>query len=307
MLTIAFWILLVALTYAASVRVLGSRAYALLAALFLPLTPLLSNIGRQGAEPLLFLLVWLLAVTTATDGARALWMLVAGASLGLGLYVNLTALVMMPVYLALTVIWWLVYRRRTARPIVLAVAAFAAAAVPLATFLVRNPHYLADEISRLHIYDARAYGVIRGLRELASWTGLTARSGIYYDYFSPGFLFLNGDTFDATLRQPQMFLLPFAVLVPAGIVRVLKSPVSPTGALTLAGFLVAPVAATLIGPGSGVRVVYMVPFAVLLAAWGTELLLSARTFAVRVCGWILLGAVAASFVYFCFSFSRYSG
>src|SRR5436309_2519022 len=126
MLTIAFWLLLMALMYAAGVRVLGSRTYAALAAVFLPLTPLLVHIGRQGAEPLLFLLVWLLAVTTASDGARAIWMLVAGASLGLGLYVNLTSLVMMPIYLAVTFAWWLAYRRRNPRPFVLAGGAFAA-------------------------------------------------------------------------------------------------------------------------------------------------------------------------------------
>lgn len=298
MLTAAFWLTSTALMYFAGTSVLGDRRLGALAAALFPLTPLLVRVGRPSADPLLFVVAWLLALMLGSQPSRTAWLLVAGGSLGLGLYSGLTSLVMMPLYLGVTVIWLFLYRPREPLPFVFVVGAFAVAAIPLAIFIARHPDYLAGEINRLGIYDARAYGVIHGTREVLNWIGLTARSGVYYDYFSPAFLFFPEETLAGTVRYPQIFLLPFAVLVPAGIYRALKHPVTPAAALTLAGFLTSPLAASLDGPNVGRRIVFMVPFAVLLAAWGAGQLLSSPSASVRRGAWALLAGVPASFVTF---------
>ncbi len=298
MIAVALTLTSIGLMYGVAVRAVGGRVLAAVAAVLLPLTPLLVHVGARTSAPVLFVLGWLFALLASDERADAIWLTAAGVSLGLGLYTGLRSFVMMPLFLVVTLGWLFVYHPRDVRPHVLVSSGFVVAALPLAIFLIRHPTYLADEITRLNLYDAHAYGVVHGLRELASWTSLTARSGIYYDYFNPAFLFLRGAPVDDVLRYPQMFLVPLLVLIPAGIVRALRRPQSPVAALILAGFVTSPAAAALMGRGAGPRIVFMVPFAVLLAVSGADLLLASRSIAARIAGGLALAAVPVCAVAF---------
>lgn len=190
---------------------------------------------------------------------------VAGAVLGLGLYSSPAAIVMMPVYLALTVAIF-AYRRVTSwTQLGVCVAAFAVAAAPLAVSWLRDPGLFRDLINAHHLYDADRFTVLQGIREMASWVGLTARSEVYWDYFNPAFLFLTRG----------VLLPPLVVLLPAGLFRLLRDEPSPLEQLLLAGFAVAPLAASLSAePPVPGRIIFLTPFASVIAAIGLHHLLS---------------------------------
>lgn len=285
--------------YLVGARVAGNARFGALTAALFALTPLLILHARPEGDALPFVASWLACAVLYADGRDARWLLIGGGALGLGLYSALASLVMMPAYLVITVLWLAAYGTTNLRPYVAAVGAFGVAAAPLAVFLARQPDYLVGEIMRLRMYDARAYGAVHGLREIVNWIGITARSGTYYDYFNPSFLFLSGTTLTDTLQHPQVFLLPIAVLLPAGIYRVVKRGLTPAAALTVAGFLVSPLAASLPNtPDIPGRILWMLPFAALLSAHGATQWLSSPKTGIRGLAWTLLAAVPVSFVYF---------
>ena len=58
--------------------------------------------------------------------------------------------------------------------------------------LVLHPEDFRSTVNALHLYDANRLNPLQGVRDMASWIGLTARSDVYYDYFNPAFLFITG-------------------------------------------------------------------------------------------------------------------
>ena len=131
----------------------------------------------------------------------------AGAALGLGVYTSAAAVVMMPLYFAITVAV-LCWSRAMTRPQALAfAAAFAAAAAPLFASWLARPELFRQVVSAHHLYDAARFNPLQGVHEMVSWVGLTARTEVFYDYFNPAFLFLSG----------RVFLAPLVVLVPIGL------------------------------------------------------------------------------------------
>src|SRR5262249_26709569 len=144
-------------------------------------------------------------------------------------------------------------------------AAFCVTAGPFAASWMLHPDDFRNTVNAYHLYDANRFNLRQGIREMASWVGLTARSQVYYDYFNPSFLFLTG----------QVLLFPLAVLLPVGLYEILIDQTTPMAWLTLAGFLAAPFAASLTAelpiPG---RIVFITPFAALVSAYGIRRLLS---------------------------------
>ena len=182
------------------VFVLGARMFAgtrfgLVAALVFASTPLLWRLAWAAPAalfPLPFVLGWLVAATHVTDARGTAWAAVSGACLGVGVYTSTAAIVMMPVYLLLTLVVFAHAGVASRAQAVAFVGAFAVACVPFGWTLLRNPEAYRDAIVRHHLYDAHQYNVLQGMREMTSWTGLTARSEVYRDYLNPAFLFVTG-------------------------------------------------------------------------------------------------------------------
>lgn len=246
----------------------GTSSLIIASAAVLALTPLLWRLAVStplALLPVAFVVAWLLAVGWWSR-TQATWAgVAAGALLGLGLYSSPASIVMMPVYLALTVAIF-AYRRVTSwRQLGLCVAAFAVAAAPLALSWWRDPGQFRSLIKAHHLYDADRFSVLQGIREMASWVGLTARTEVYWDYFNPAFLFLT----------EAVLLPPLIVLLPVGLFRLLRDEPSPLAQLLIAGFAMAPLAASLgAEPPVPGRIIFLTPFASVIAAIGLHHLLT---------------------------------
>ena len=105
--------------------------------------------------------------------------------------------------------------------------------------------------------------MLQGAREITSWVGLTARSEVYWDYFNPAFLFLT----------VGVLFPPLIVLLPVGLIAMLRESSTPLSRLWLAGLAVAPMAAALTAEAPiPARAIYLTPFAAIIAAAGVQYL-----------------------------------
>src|SRR5436190_20861717 len=100
-------VLSTALMYGVGARVFGSHWFGLAVAGVFALTRLLVVQSQSAAGPiwaLPFVIGWLLCVVRFSESSEPRWLLAAGAILGCGLYSHLASLVMMPLYLASTMV-----------------------------------------------------------------------------------------------------------------------------------------------------------------------------------------------------------
>ncbi len=201
------------------------------------------------------------------DAVSIRWAAVAGGLLGVGAYTSRAAVVMMPLYLLLT-IGILVYGRAVRlRELGALVGGFAVVVSAAVVQLLRHPDTFRMTVNAYHLYDANRFNVRQGIREMASWVGLTARSEVYYDYCNPAFLFLTG----------HVLWWPLVVLVPAGLYQIVTEEAAPLARLALAGFLVAPFAASLTADApTPARILFITPFAAIVSAYGVKRLLAWR-------------------------------
>jgi hypothetical protein len=95
-----------------------------------------------------------------------------------------------------------------------------------------------------------------------------------------------------------VFLLPVAILLPCGIYQILAARRTPFNMLLLWGFFTAPFAAALLAEVAIRRALVMLPFAILIATFGLQLLLSAPPRLWRVVGIALLALTPLQFLHF---------
>lgn len=258
----------------AAVSVAGARALqpgrvgGIVTAGLMTLTPLLWLQARSAPvslAPLPFVAGWLWAMSHYELHRGTWWPALAGAFLGIGVYTSYPSVVMMPLFLLLTIAVAAHTRALPWRAMVLMVAVFAVAVSPIAVSLVRQPDLFRNTVNAFHLYDADRFNLRQGVREMASWVGLTARTEVYYDYFNPAFLFLTG----------RVLLFPLAVLLPAGVFQIVSHETTLLARLSMAGFFAAPFAASLTAqPPTPRRILFLTPFAALVAAYGVKWLLS---------------------------------
>jgi hypothetical protein len=87
--------------------------------------------------------------------------------------------------------------------------------------------------------------------------GLTARSEVFWDYLNPAFLFVTG----------RVLSWPLVILLPVGLYFALVKDSTMLGRLALAGYVTAPLAASLTAePPVAARIFWIIPFAALLSA-----------------------------------------
>lgn len=256
-------ILLVALV---ARRLFGNRWYGVAAAVLLTLTPAHFFFARLAQDYFLsqtYALLWLVLLLAFLDtGAR--WLLVlAGATLGIGIYTHISSWIIMPFYCVVTTAVLLLTRKTLSTFVAFAVG-FAIALVPLAAFLWGYPALLSD--------------MFLNYKPVTS-PNLAERITLYWDYFNPSFLFFSGgaDPMWAT-RRVGVFLLAIAILLPMGIYSVLRRGWSPQ-LLLLVGFLFAPVPIVIALPEAPqyatARDLLVIPFGVLLSVAGVQRLATA--------------------------------
>ena len=149
------------------------------------------------------------------------------------------------------------------------------------------------------LYDSDKVGPIRGIARMFGYFSLTVKLAVYHDFFSPVLLFLTGDPNIVTsTQQAGVFVLPLVVFLPLGVYLVMTVRKTPVNLLLLLGFVLAPLAAVMVGEVRVNRALVMLPFAVLLATIGVDALLSARNWLWRIAAVALLVGVPVHFAVF---------
>ena len=242
-------------------RLLFQRtAVAVAAAVLMFLTPahfVHSRFAMDYVFPLPFLLGWLLAQVHYQRSREPVCLFIGSLCLGLGLYSYIAAVVMMVIYLTITA--WLLWRAEAPRRhYAIALAGFVLPVLLFVGWVLGHPTIVSETFAR---YDL-------GNPNRLSWVG---RTEMYWDYFSPSYLFFNGGSEQVfSTRTTGVFLLPMAILIPWGAYRALRSS-SPINHALLAGLASAPLAAILLDAGSAInRALEVVPFGVLLAAGAVD-------------------------------------
>jgi len=119
-----------------------------------------------------------------------------------------------------------------------AVVGFVLPLLFLIPWILQHPGAYADQVRRYQLYDPKQVSAARGLSRLLSFASLTQRSEIYWQSFNPSFLFFSGDSsLTNATRQAGIFLLPVAVFLAVGIVRLLNRRLPRFNLVILFGFL----------------------------------------------------------------------
>ncbi len=276
-------VLNVVLTFLVARRLFQSNAMGLVVAGLLLLTPIHFIRGRLLLSPLYsipFILAWLWSLARFEEERTARPLVMAAICLGLGAYSYLAAVVMMPIYLAVTLA--IGYRRLGLGAAVRAVAAFTATLMPMVLWYVTHPER-NSQIVRAYQLDANAES------PLTRWIGM------YWSFFDPAFLFVSGDaSLVNSTREAGFFPMAFAVLLPLGLYEVVRLR-QPLPLAIAIGFVTAPLVSMISGAIEMNRVMFAIPFGVLLAGYGVHLLLRARPMAIRVAAVVMLLSIPWQF------------
>ena len=293
----------VVLMYLVGKRLFHAERAAVLAAVMLAITPAHFILGRMGVDalyPIPFVLTWLLCLLGFEDDRQPWRVLVGVTALGIGLYTYIGALVIMPIYFAMTLMV-LLAMGAPLRTYALTMA-FVALVVPLVVWLTGHPSASAQVLGRYELYDANHTRLSGSLTRFFGSSSLIQRLNVYWSCLNPAFLFVvaEDNPVNSTFRT-GMFLLPLAVFVPLGMLRIFSALKTPRYLLLAAGFFTAPLAAAIVGERTIARQQVMLPFAVLIATLGVEWAFDAskrwRTVAAG-----LLVLMPLQFGFFCFDY-----
>src|SRR5688572_27865266 len=289
------------LIYALALALLQSRIAAAGSAVLLALAPANLIISRPGIDSvcqLPFALGGLCCVAWYLRTRDDRLALAAGVIFGLGIYAYVTSVVMMPFYL---ILFWLASWHAgvlTRRVVMLSLAGFLTALLPMAAWLAWHPDALhsillqynrADPGSTTAIAIAQRDGASATIREFVR---------VYWSYFDPSFLFVIGSNMRTlTTHQAGVFLLPVALLAPLGLRHLRTNRTAQL--LLIACVLVAPIPAVLKGaPYQIQRASGLLIFVSLLAGCGFAALWASRLTAPRALALVLALASVWQFAVF---------
>jgi 4-amino-4-deoxy-L-arabinose transferase-like glycosyltransferase len=310
----------VVLAYFVALRLFGEVRWAVVPAVLLALTPshfIHSRVAMDYLYPVPFVLAWLLLLLRYLDERRTLTLWIATTILGVGVYSYIASAIMMPVYLALTWLMLFVGGERRVRTYVIAASGFWPVVIGLA-WIARHPGILDQTLSRyqtehaIAAYDAAGRlsmsAMMEELRRPVHFFDVTGRVSLYWYFFDPSYLFLTGgyaNIMDST-RRVGVFLAPLIVFVPAGIAYLAGGVRERGRMLLLLGLLTAPLAAVLVVPEPYAvdRELELLPFAVLIGAFGVRALMRASNVWLRRAAVALMVAVPLHFAFLCYDYWR---
>lgn len=265
-------------------RLFRSDALGLTAAALLAVTPGLfinSRLALSITYPIPFILAWLWCVTRFLTGGDRRHLFGAGFVLGVGMYTYAASLIMMPLYLAFTMM--IVGRERRTLAWA-AVLGFAVALVPMGAWQVMHPDRYLNLLQAYQVQDA------------ARGPSFASRLGTFWMFFNPDYLFLSGDSrLTNSTRTAGLFPLACAAFIPVGVYQLWRGRNNALGQCILAGFLTAPLATVISGRLEINRVLNAIPFGVLVAVYGMTALLSARRPSIRFLTRALMLSVVLQF------------
>lgn len=306
----------VLLMYFIAKRLFHTQRWAFFVAALLALTPahvIHSRLAMDFIYPVPFVMAWLLCLLTYLERRQWWWLFLATAFLGLGFFSYIASVITMPLYVLVTLLALRATSTSATRPYLVAVAGFLCPLLVMVPWLSYHWSFVTDTLGRYQIgVAAHASGsavpggspadVVRGLLAGLQPSMLTERASLYWRFFDPAYLFVSGGftRLTSTTRHVALFLLPFIVFVPLGLIQMVTVRRTPISLVVFLGFALAPVAACLavLEPYASDRELVLLPFGVLIAAFGIERLLALRTRGGRAAAIGLLALVPLHFLFF---------
>ncbi|HYE88159.1 MAG TPA: glycosyltransferase family 39 protein [Vicinamibacterales bacterium] len=268
----------------------NSTPLALAAAAMIAFTPAHFIRSRLALSPMYsvpFILLWLWTLVEHERRPTAVRIAVAGAWLGLGLYTYLAGVIMMPLYLGASVC--LVGRRHGMSHAGAMLASFTVVLVPMLVWYGTHPERF-DQIFG-------SYREFSTAPAATSVAGIRARAALYWSFFDPAFLFVSGDSsLVNSTRRAGFFPAAFFVLLPVGLYWIAKSG-RPILWIIGAGFVLSPLAAVISGAVEMNRLMFAIPFGVLVACVGATMMLGGRRWE-QVVALLLLATIPLQFAHF---------
>jgi 4-amino-4-deoxy-L-arabinose transferase-like glycosyltransferase len=308
----------VVLIYFVVKRLGGDSRAAIAASMLLAVTPahfIQSRMAMDYIYPVVFVLGWLLVLAIFLERRQPLMLFTATTLLGLGIYSYIASLIMMPLYLVLTMIVLYWAGERTPRTFVTAIAGFLWPLMFLGLWVWGHPATVLETLSRYQVTGEHATApgagasvaaVLESLRRPLNFSAVTGRISLYWYFYDPAYLFLTGGYANVVNSTPHVgvFLAPLAVFVPVGIWGLVHHRPSVLQRVVIVGFMTAPLAACLVVPEPYAidREMELLPFAVILAAFGVGMLIRSPRRGARVAAWCLLAAVPLQFAFFLFEY-----
>jgi 4-amino-4-deoxy-L-arabinose transferase-like glycosyltransferase len=277
----------------------GNPWLGLLAAALIAFTPIHFIRSRLVLSPfysLPFILGWLVALAIYLRSGSRRALLSGTACVALSVYTYLACTVMAPIYFVITL--WVAFRREGRQVVIPMIATAAIVLTPLLIWSATHPERYGQLIDAYRLYGAGSSAA----PVLAPGTpaGPQRWIGLLWQFLNPDFLFLSGDSsLINSTRTAGLFPITFIALIACGVWAAARSTDTLTR-VVLAGLVTSPLASLLSGAVEMNRIMFVIPFGVLMAAIGAVALLSrggvARAFAI-----LLLAAVPLQFA----SFHRY--
>ncbi len=268
----------VALIYFIGLRLFRERRWALLAAALLATTPphfILGRVAMDYLYPVPFALGWYLALLVYLESQSWRALAIGSMLLGVGFFSYIAATGLMPGLMLFTVAAMYLRGQRSWRHYVAAIVPFVVITGFGVWLALQIPEYVQATLNRYGPGSAGVGDPLQRLRELFNHTNLSARAGLFSEFFNWGYLFFSGGSnpVDST-RTVGVFLLPLAILMAAGLYAVIRRP-------TIEGWAVLFVFVYAVVPAVTIMERYTVdrhlaglPFGVLLAVFGARLLRS---------------------------------
>jgi 4-amino-4-deoxy-L-arabinose transferase-like glycosyltransferase len=320
--TVLVGLLDVVLMYFVARRLFKSDGWALVAAGLLAMTPahfLHSRLAFDFIYPLPFVLTWLWCLLIFLDRQRPAILFTATSALGLGFFSYIASVVMMPVYLLLTALILVATRNLSMRTALVALGGFVWPLLALIPWLATQPTFVFDVMNKYGV-GARSVemigpgvhsisDVVANLRQRVNFGELANRVTLYWSFLDPAFLFLSGGYTRMTnsTRLVGVFLAPFIVLIPLGLIQMVTVHRNAISVAIVLGFLLAPIAAVLsvLEPYASDRELAVMVFGVLIATYGIQRVVGSWRRPVAIA---ILAALPLHFLFFQFHyFGDYHG
>lgn len=262
----------VVLIYVVAAQLLKSRRVAAMAVLILLLFPAHAVFMRQASDaiyPVPFVLGWLVCLLAFLDRPRP-WLLVAGGmALGVGIYTQPSAPIMMAAFVVVSLgaLWF--DGHRVPRFYVALLGGFAVPLLLMVPWFAMHSETYQETMGRWAIHKAHLRYPLDGVRAFLNWNTLALRASLYWEMFNPSFLLFREDSGAFSTRAPM--LIPVAMLVILGVRTALTSARPAIAIVLLAGLAASPLAASTFGESHALhRALPMVVFLSLLGALGVQ-------------------------------------
>lgn len=303
--TVFVGMLNIMLIYYLARRYFGSGTLGLLAGALHAVTPAHFIHSRLAVDSILvvpFVTGWLLLLHVFLDTQKKVYLFLSGLCLGIGFYSYHPSMIMNPLCLLMGLIVLWPHIRKDKSILFIKLAAFGLPVLLLPLWLIRYPDTFQAEFQHLNLFEGKL-NPVAGFMRLLSPAPLSEMASAYLNYFNPIFLFMTGDSWltDST-GKIGIFTLVF-ILVPVGIYRLLGKEGTRYDRLIVAGLFAAFIPGAVVKEHFRIaRVMFVVPFAVLVLVSGLRYLLSSQK---KMFRWVAIVLLAASPVQFAFLYADY--